>query len=187
VTQITDIEKHIYILDNLYRCFILPHLNSAFRKITERGRRQNHTQHATRSTPLLSGRDCIQLSLPQKEMVEELKTQWKKLWQERLDDKVRAEGVATDEYANLFVEKGTIIHATRDYKALNFKEILVQNQIANTDRFIPPPAQVGGWTKFVKTSITSMRPQRHKRALLYREAEKKRQQPKKGGRGWLHI
>ena len=126
------------------------------------------------------------MSLTQKEMVDELKTQWKKLWQERVDDKVRAEGVATDTYVQLFVEKGTIIHATRDYKALNFKEILVQNQIANAERFIPPPAQIGGWTKFVKTSITGVRQKRSKRALLYREVEKEKQQPKKGGRGWLH-
>jgi hypothetical protein len=127
------------------------------------------------------------MSLSQKEMVDELKVYWKKLWQERLDDKVRAEGVATDDYLKLFVEKGTIIHATRDFKALNFKEILEQNQIANADRFIPPPPQVGGWGKFVKTNITSSRPRKSKRASLYREDKKEKQQPKKGGRGWLHI
>jgi hypothetical protein len=127
------------------------------------------------------------MSLSQKEMVDELKVYWKKLWQERLDDKVRAEGVATDDYLKLFVEKGTIIHATRDFKALNFKEILEQNQIANADRFVPPPPQVGGWTKFVKTNITSQRKRKNTRASLYREDKKEKQQPKKGGRGWLHI
>jgi hypothetical protein len=119
-------------------------------------------------------------------MVEELKISWKQLWQERLDDKVRAEGVATNDYAKLFVEKGTIIHATRDFKALSFREILEQNQILNVDRFIPPSSQVGGWTKFVKTSVMIQRPQRNRRALLYREPKKEKQQPKKGGRGWLH-
>ena len=127
------------------------------------------------------------MSLDQKEMVEELKTSWKQLWQERLDDKVRAEGVATNDYAKLFVEKGTIIHATRDFKALNFREILEQNQIANADRFIPPSPQVGGWNKFIKTNITSQRPRRNTRASLYREEKKEKQQPKKGGRGWLHL
>jgi len=126
------------------------------------------------------------MSLAQKELVEELKVCWKKLWQERVDDKVRAEGVATAEYTELFVEKGTIIHATRDYKALNFKEILEQHQIANTSRFIPPPPQVGGWTKFVKANITSQKKRKSTRTLLYCEAKKERQQPKKGGRGWLH-
>ena len=129
----------------------------------------------------------IKVSLSQKELVEELKVYWKKLWQERLDDKVRAEGIATDEYVKLFVEKGTIIHATRDFKALNFREILEQNQIANADQFIPPPPQVGGWAKFVKTNITSQRQRKNTRASLYREDKKEKQQPKKGGRGWLHI
>ena len=72
----------------------------------------------------------------QKEFVEELKAQWKRLWRERVDDKIRAEGVASCDYSSLFVEKGTIIHATRDYRALNFKEILLQNKIANADRYI---------------------------------------------------
>jgi hypothetical protein len=47
------------------------------------------------SAPLLSGRDFINVRLNQKETVEELRILWKKLWQERLDDKLRAEGVAT--------------------------------------------------------------------------------------------
>jgi hypothetical protein len=127
------------------------------------------------------------MSLTLKEMVEELKIQWKKLWQERVDDKVRAEGIAIEDYSKLFVEKGTIIHATRDFKALNFKEILEQNQIANADKFIPPSPQVGGWTKFIKTNITSQRTRKNTRASLYCEAEKEKQQLKKGGRGWLHI
>jgi hypothetical protein len=127
------------------------------------------------------------MTLPQKELVEELRIQWKKLWQERVDDKVRAEGVATADYCDLYVEKGTIIHATRAYKDLNFKEILEQHQIENTDRFIAPPPQIGGWTKFIKVNITNQRSERHRRADLYRDEKKERQQPKKGGRGWLHI
>jgi hypothetical protein len=127
------------------------------------------------------------MSLTTKEMVEELKVQWRRLWQERVDDKIRAEGIAAADYCDLFVEKGTIIHATRNYKALNFKEILEQHQIVNADRFIPPSPQVGGWTKFIKTNITSLQPQRRKRASLYCADKKEKQQPKKGGRGWLHL
>jgi hypothetical protein len=42
-----------------------------------------------------SGGDLLKLSLTsQKELVEELKIFWKRLWQERVDDKVRAEGIA---------------------------------------------------------------------------------------------
>lgn len=130
----------------------------------------------------------IPLSLNDKELVETLKIEWKRLWSERLDDKVRAEGIATADYRYLFVERGLIIHATKDYKALSFREILEQHQIANAERYVPPPPQVGGWAKFIKTSITCPQPKRReKRAQSYREAPKQKQQLKKGGRGWLHL
>ena len=127
------------------------------------------------------------MSLAQKDLVEQLKADWKRLWQERMDDKVRAEGIAAGEYSKLFDDKGTIIHATRNYRALSFKEILEQNQVANAERFVPPSPQVGGWGKFVRTSIACQKPQRHRRAKMYLAPLKERQQLKKGGRGWLHV
>ena len=122
----------------------------------------------------------------QKELVETLKDQWKLLWSERFNDKIRAEGVSVSNYAALKVEKGTIIHATRDFKPLNFKEILQQNMIENPERYMQPDTQTGGWNKFVKTKITSSPPQINKRALLFEQKKRNTQQPKKGGRGWLH-
>jgi hypothetical protein len=127
------------------------------------------------------------MDLSQKEMVETLKVQWKKLWQERVDDRLRAEGIATANYCDLFVEKGTIIHATRNYKALDFREILEQHEVENIDRVIPPDPYIGGWNKFIKTNITNQRLRKRRRAELYFEEKKEKQQPKKGGRGWLHI
>jgi hypothetical protein len=127
------------------------------------------------------------MTLAQKEAVDELKTQWKKLWQERVDDKQRAEGIAVSDYSSLFVERGTIIHATRDFKPLNFKDILEQHKIENPDRFIQPSPQVGGWNKFIKTEITGKKPPRNKRATAYRYEKKPEVQPKKGGHGWLHL
>ena len=126
------------------------------------------------------------MTLPEKEMVEELKTEWKKLWQERFDDRLRAEGIAITDYSSLFVDQGTIIHATRDFKALNFKEILKRHQVENAERFVQPNPQVGGWNKFIKTEITNNKPQTHKRAASYCPEKKEVQQSKKGGRGWLH-
>jgi hypothetical protein len=130
------------------------------------------------------------MSSDQKELVEELKVHWKKLWQERVDDRVRAEGIATSDYSILYVEKGTIVHATRDFKALSFKEILEQHQIENADKYIPVSSQVGGWGKFIKANISTQKPQRNRRAEQYRlekkEEKKEKSQPKKGGRGWLH-
>lgn len=120
-------------------------------------------------------------------MVERLKVQWKKLWQDRVDDKLRAEGIATADYCDLFVDRGTIIHATRDFRALNFKDILEQHEIENTDRFIPPAPHIGGWNKFIKTNITNPRSRKKRRVDLYCVEKEKQQQPKQGGRGWLHI
>lgn len=126
------------------------------------------------------------MSTNQKEIVEEIRVQWRSLWRERVDDKVRAEGIAVNDYSKLFIEKGTIIHATRNFKPLSFKEILEENHLENPERFVPPNPHVGGWTKFIKTSLYVGKPQTHKRALSHVEPEKEKQQPKKGGRGWLH-
>ena len=126
----------------------------------------------------------------QDKLVEELKAEWKLLWEERFDDKVRAEGVSTNEYQTISIERGVIIHATRDCKPLIFKEILKEKQIENPERYIPPDVNIGGWNKFIKTNITSNTPQKGKRAAAYKaeNTAKKNpnQQPKKGGRGWLH-
>jgi hypothetical protein len=120
-------------------------------------------------------------------LVEKLKVQWKLLWSERFNDKVRAEGVSVSDYASLSVERGTIIHATRDFKALSFKEIVEQNLVDNFDRAVQPDVDVGGWNKFVKTHIASRGSQRNKRALSHVPEKQVVQQPKKGGRGWLHA
>jgi hypothetical protein len=123
----------------------------------------------------------------QKKLVEELKVQWKLLWSERFDDKVRAEGVSVSDYVSLRVERGTIIHATRDFKALSFKEILEQHLVEDIDRFVQPEVHVGGWNKFIKTEITGRRHQSDKRVASSVPEKRVVQQPKKGGRGWLHV
>ncbi len=127
------------------------------------------------------------MSINQKEFVEELKIEWKRLWSERIDDRVRAEGVAVNDYNELFVDKGTVIHATRDFKALNFKDILEEHKVMNAERYIPPDPHVGGWTKFVKTNITNQKTQRKHSKQLDPEERKEKQQLKKSGRGWLHV
>jgi hypothetical protein len=135
---------------------------------------------------LLSGRDHAGMTLTKKEMVEELKIQWKRLWQERVNDKLRAESMATADYCDLFVEKGTVIHAARDFKALNFEEVLEQHQVDNTYLYIPADPKFGGWKKFIKTSITKPQPKRRIRVEPQIEEKREKQHPKKGGRGWLH-
>ena len=122
------------------------------------------------------------------EIVEELKVQYKMLWRERIDDKVRAEGIANKDYSMLFVEKGTVIFATRDFKPLNFKEILERHKAFDADRFVPPSPQVGGWGKFIRTEIASRkRHGRLRQIRQYFDDKKQRQHLKKGGKGWLHY
>jgi hypothetical protein len=122
------------------------------------------------------------------ELVEELKRDWRNLWRERIDDKFRAEAIAKKDYEHLFVERGTVIFATRKFKMLNFREILQLHGLVDVERFVPPSPVVGGWGKFIRTFIASQpSPKRAKRKQMYVCEEKKRQQLKKGGRGWLHI
>jgi hypothetical protein len=134
----------------------------------------------------LSEGDCIALSLVQKELVEELKVEWKSLWHDRVDDKVRAEGVANSDYLKLDVEKGTIIHASRDFKALNFREILEHHQIDNAGRYVSPNPHVGGWAKFIKTNGTTYRSE-IKRQMPLKIVEKKKVHVKNCRKGWLHM
>ena len=105
------------------------------------------------------------------------------MWSERFNDKIKAEGVSVADYDKLHVNRGTVIHATRNFKVLNFKEILKENLVENPDRYIQPNPHEGGWNKFIKTNITT---NRVKRADTYTPTKPKGKQPKKGGRGWLH-
>lgn len=123
----------------------------------------------------------------QKKLVEELKVQWKLLWSERFDDKVRAEGVSVNDYLALQVERGLIIHATKDFKALSFKEVVERHLVDDPERFVGPEAHVGGWKKFIKTEITGRSVKKGRRAASYVPVKPKGGQAKKGGRGWLHT
>ena len=124
-----------------------------------------------------------------KKLIEELKSQWKLLWSERFDDRVRAEGVSVNDYAILDIDKGTIIHATKDFKVLSLKQILEKHLIEDPERYIQPDTKTGGWNKFIKTEITGKVVKRNRPAFENADkcASKSRQQPKKKGRGWLHA
>ena len=126
------------------------------------------------------------MNMSQEKKVEKLREQWKKLWQQAAEDKIRAEGIATADYCDLFIEKGTIIHATRDFKTPRFREILEQHKIANIDRFFLNP-HVGGWNKFIKINLRSQQSRKEKKVkFCCNDSKCRKQQYKKGGRGWLH-
>lgn len=120
-----------------------------------------------------------------KEFVKELKTEWKHLWWTRIDDKVRAEGIASDEFPRLFIEKGTIIIATKDYKPPSFHEILTKYMPEMIYDQINPSPHIGGLGKFIREFITKQRISR--REPPPKPKKDKDQQRKHGGRGWLHY
>jgi len=121
-----------------------------------------------------------------KEFVDELRVQWKLLWRDRIDDKVKAEGIANQDYSKLFVERGTVIIATRDYKPPDFFEILQQHISSGAERIVPLNPTAGGWGKFVRTVISKQEHLTRRRAPPEPD-RKEDQQLKKGGRGWLHF
>jgi len=121
-----------------------------------------------------------------KEFVDELKVQWKLLWRNRIDDKIRAEGIANQDYSKLFVDRGTVIIATRDYKPPDFVEILQQYLSSDAEKLVPPNPAIGGWGKFVR-SVLSKQKGSARRPAPPKPERKKDQQLKKGGRGWLHF
>jgi hypothetical protein len=117
---------------------------------------------------------------------EEIKAEWKLLWQSRIDDKVRAEGMAERSFSLLAVERGTVISATRDFKELNLKAILRSNNVENVEQVVGPYPSVGGWTKFARTILNKQTRVQQFRAEKQPERHGKNVQLKKGGRGWLH-
>jgi hypothetical protein len=126
-----------------------------------------------------------------KEFVEELKKQWRTLWRERIDDEVRAEGISSKDYTELFVERGTVIVATRKFKPPDFYEI-VQQHLSHDQSDIRNPLllnpKTGGWGKFVRTVLRKQQASVRRRRDSFVETDKKvGQQLKKCGRGWLHF
>jgi hypothetical protein len=110
------------------------------------------------------------------------------MWRERIDDKIRAEGIANRDYSKLFVERGLVIVATKDYKPLDFKEIL-QRHIPSeiSERVIPPNPSEGGWRKFIRDYLSKPKCTKRGRPIPQQTKPRQKQQLKKGGGGWLHF
>jgi len=138
----------------------------------------------------LAGRDYIVETLAEKKkLVGELKQQWKTLWRDRIDDKIRAEGIADKDYSLLFVERGTVIIATRKCEPPDFYEILQQHKLSTDSEIIPPNPSAGRWGKFIR-SFMKKQPQfvkQRKTTKRLKTEHKESLQQKKGGRGWLHF
>lgn len=121
----------------------------------------------------------------QKLFTEELKHQWQLLWRERIDDKVRAEGIAGKDFNLLFVERGTIIIATRDFQLLDFRQILQQHNLIRSEDTVFPNPSTGGWGKFAREVFGKN--SKTKRRTHYEKPKGSSGPLKKCGRGWLHV
>jgi hypothetical protein len=116
-----------------------------------------------------------------------LREEWERLWRERIDDKFRGEGIAVRDYDMLFLDRGTVIFASRDTRLPTLREIVEMWAPQDVPYAVPPHPSVGGWGKFIRTELKKgphSRARAHKRQPR-RKSEK--QQLKKGGRGWLHM
>jgi len=122
-----------------------------------------------------------------KQFIDEFRSQWRSMWHNRLDDRVRAEGIADKDYSLLSVDRGTVIIATRKFKLLDFKEILQQHDLSNVGEVMPPSPSVGGWGKFVRAFLSPQNLEKRRRQMPLKLDRSADQQLKKGGRGWLHI
>lgn len=114
-----------------------------------------------------------------------LRESWRALWRTRIDDKLRAEGIASQYFPELFTERGDIIFATRDYKPLSLSEILEKHLPRDVVDKVNPSPSMGGIRKFIREMLTKNRVERRKIPLT-KESPKKGQR-KHGGRGWLHM
>lgn len=112
---------------------------------------------------------------------EEVRGQWRRMWDERVDDHVRAEGIARQDYDKLFVERGTVVLATRNFKFLTLNGILEQHKIMNADGSVRASPYPGGWRRFGRAYAYKRLNDAPKKAEVG-----KQRQLKKGGRGWLH-
>jgi hypothetical protein len=113
-----------------------------------------------------------------------LKEEWKLLWSERFDDRVRAEGVAARDYPLVLADRGHVIFATREAKAPSFNDVIEHWRVQG--KVYSPEPSVGGWGKFIRTELKKVT---HTRARAAAQSEPRHgdgQQLKKGGRGWLH-
>jgi len=125
-------------------------------------------------------------NVKQDEFRQKLKEEWALMWNERFDDKIRAEGVAVRDYPLLFMDRGFVIFASRDAKIPSFSEIVTF--WASQGHVYCPDPSVGGWGKFIRTELRKVT---HSRARNFERIQPKckseKQQQKKGGRGWLHF
>ena len=117
-----------------------------------------------------------------RELRQKLKADWAELWKTKHDDVVKAEGISTKVYTELFVDRGEIIHATRDYKPLSFSEIYEKHVGTEKAERIEVNPREGGWGKFARIKFPAKQTKRERPTFKPDLSQHQR----KGGSGWLN-
>ena len=110
-----------------------------------------------------------------------IKEEWDTLWNTKVYDKDRSEGVSTKKFHLLSIEAAQVLHDSRGSSMPCLDDIyegLVGKEV--TDRVVTYP-KVGGWKKFAKNTFPPIKPPRK-----IKVSKNKNQQQRKGGRGWLN-
>ena len=119
------------------------------------------------------------------EFKRELKADWALLWKTKFEDELKAEGVSSKDFERLFVNRGEVLFATRDFKPLNFRDILERYLGADLSWKVDPDSGAGGWGKFIKENFSAKKTAtRHERPKMKFDPS---QQQRKNGRGWLNL
>jgi hypothetical protein len=116
---------------------------------------------------------------------QQLKQEWRQLWDQKINDQWRAEAIARREHAALFVDMGDVIWATRSFKPCGFQEVLDRHEKESGKKIRPTDPKVGGWGKFIREEVRRPRQRRTEDKKMTRRATDNSTH-KKGGRGWLH-
>ena len=111
-----------------------------------------------------------------------LKLDWVELWDTKYEDEVQAEGISVKDFEALYVDRGEVIHATRDVKPLSFHEILEKHVGEEEAKRVDVDPRQGGWRKFSRTHFPARRVKREEPRVKFDAG----QQQRKAGSGWLN-
>lgn len=115
---------------------------------------------------------------------DELKGDWATLWKTKLEDRVTAEGISSQEFMRLFVNSGEILFASRDFKPISFREIIERHLGSDVAGKVDPDPSIGGWGKFIRENLpVSKKASKRERPAIKFDTS---QQQRKHGCGWLN-
>lgn len=113
----------------------------------------------------------------------DLKKDWKELWDSKINDNRKGESISRKHYLSLYVEKGEVILASRDFKPVSLQNILEKRLGRETMQSVYPDPVTGGWKKFTKTYIQKRNSKKRTRPEVKIDIN---QHQRKGGDGWLN-